>query len=43
VGVYVKLSHAPLGFTNFIGTLSVNEKTVMTLEPPNPNSCPQGA
>jgi hypothetical protein len=43
VGVYVRLEHAPLGFTNFIGTVTVNEKTVMRLEPPNPNTCPQGS
>jgi Flp pilus assembly protein TadG len=45
VGVYVRLSHAPLGFSNFIGTLTVNEKTVMRLEPPNADSslCPQGS
>jgi hypothetical protein len=42
VGVYVRLSHAPIGFTNFLGDLTVNEKTVMRLEPPSPNSCPSG-
>jgi Flp pilus assembly protein TadG len=43
VGVYVRLTHAPIGFTNFLGNLTISERTVMQLEPPNPNSCPQGA
>jgi hypothetical protein len=43
VGVYVRLLHMPIGFTNFLGNLTVNEKTVMRLEPPNPNSCPSGS
>ncbi|MEY2451029.1 MAG: hypothetical protein QOD92_603 [Acidimicrobiaceae bacterium] len=44
VGVYVRLKHAPIGFTNFLGDLTVNEKTVMRLEPPNgdANTCPTG-
>jgi TadE-like protein len=43
VGVFVRLTHAPIGFTNFIGNVTVKERTVMRLEPPNPNSCPAGS
>lgn len=43
IGVYVRVSHAPIGFSNFLGTLTLNEHTVMTLEPPNPNNCPTGS
>lgn len=43
VGVYVRLKHAPIGFTNFLGDLTVNERTVMRLEPPSPNNCPLGS
>lgn len=45
VGVYVRLTHSPLGFTNFLGDLTVNEHTVMRLEPPSATSnlCPQGS
>jgi len=43
IGVYLKMSHAPIGFANFLGTLNINERTVMTLEPPNPNNCPSGS
>jgi hypothetical protein len=42
VGVFVRMLHAPVGFANFLGTLTVNEHTVMTLEAPNPNTCPAG-
>jgi hypothetical protein len=43
VGVFVRLSHGPLGFANFFGTIDLTEHTVMRLEPPNPNTCPQGS
>jgi len=41
VGVFVRVSHAPIGFTNFLGTLTLNEHTVMRLESPvtNANGC----
>jgi Flp pilus assembly protein TadG len=42
VGVLVRVRHAPLGFSNFIGTISITEHSVMQLEPPNPNTCPAG-
>ncbi len=43
VGVYLKMNHAPLGFTGFLGTLTITEKAVMVIEPPNPNTCPSGS
>lgn len=43
IGVYVRLTHAPIGFSNFLGNLTINERTVMLLEPPNPNDCPTGS
>jgi Flp pilus assembly protein TadG len=42
VGVLVRMTHKPLGFSNFLGTLTVTEHSVMQLEPPNPNTCPAG-
>lgn len=41
VGVFVRVSHAPIGFTNFLGTVTLNEHTVMRLESPvfNTNGC----
>ncbi|MEY2432778.1 MAG: TadE-like protein [Acidimicrobiaceae bacterium] len=42
VGVFVRLNHNPIGFTNFLGTLTIAEHSVMVLEPPNPNDCPAG-
>jgi hypothetical protein len=46
VGVYVKVSHAAVGFSGFLGTTSLDEHTVMRLEPPSEgtaNACPQGS
>jgi len=42
VGIFVQMTHDPIGFSNFLGTLTVNEHTVMTLEAPNPSTCPSG-
>jgi Flp pilus assembly protein TadG len=41
VGVYLRVSHAPIGFANFLGTLTLNEHTVMRLESPlaDTNDC----
>ena len=33
VGVYVKATHTPIGFTSTFGTFNINERTVMRLEP----------
>ena len=41
IGVFVRVQHSPIGFTNFLGTLTINEHSVMVLEPPNPNDCPR--
>ena len=46
VGVYVRLTHAPIGFSNFLGTLTMDEHTVMRIEPPGEqtlNACPTGS
>jgi Flp pilus assembly protein TadG len=43
IGVYVKMTHTPLGFSSVLGTLTIGEHAVMLLEPPNPNTCPQGS
>ncbi len=43
VGVYVRVRHAPIGFTSFMGTIDITEHSVMVIEPPNPNTCPQGS
>jgi hypothetical protein len=42
VGIFVEMDHAPVGFANFLGTMTLGEHTVMTLEAPNPNTCPGG-
>ncbi|HEV3225563.1 MAG TPA: TadE/TadG family type IV pilus assembly protein [Acidimicrobiales bacterium] len=43
VGVFVRMTHSPIGFNNFFGTLTINEHAVMALEAPNPNTCPVGS
>jgi Flp pilus assembly protein TadG len=40
VGVYVKATHLPIGFTSTFGAFNINERTVMRLEPSN--TCPSG-
>ncbi len=40
VGVYVKVNHDPIGFASAFGSFTINEKTVMRLEPAN--TCPGG-
>jgi len=42
VGIFVEMDHAPVGFANFLGTMTLGDHTVMTLEAPNPNTCPGG-
>lgn len=42
VGVYVRMSHSPIGFSNFLGNVTLDEHTVMRLETPTPNNCPSG-
>ena len=33
VGVWLQVRHVPLGFTSIFGSIDLNEKTVMRLEP----------
>ncbi|HEY2812922.1 MAG TPA: TadE family protein [Acidimicrobiales bacterium] len=40
VGVFVRATHKPIGFTSAFGTFTITERTVMRLEPSN--SCQSG-
>jgi hypothetical protein len=40
IGVYIRMKHSPIGFVNFVGSMNLDEHTVMRLEPRN--SCPAG-
>lgn len=42
VGVFVRVTHKPVGFTSAFGTFTISEDTVMRLEPDTTSSCKSG-
>ena len=42
VGVFVRVTHKPVGFTSAFGNFTISEDTVMRLEPDMTSSCKSG-
>jgi hypothetical protein len=42
VGVFVRATHKPIGFSSVFGTFTIKEQTVMRLEPAGATLCPSG-
>ena len=42
VGVFVRATHKPIGFSSTFGNFTMAERTVMRLEPDSTASCPSG-